>query len=465
MGQSWASFPATQSNTSSCTVAPCYRYETYANNGLLLASFATLQEAQSSYIAYWNAGASVGSVTWSSSLSGSNLIYSAVSSIYGLRDAAVIAKPTQPALPIYSCPSNATLSGSTCTCSVGFTQSGSGCLDANIAKCDDKKGGYDLFNGSKMNMPGASYCPASGGGSGCAAVVNGAYAIVDKTTGQKVWTTEIKYTGGTCTPPSGSGSGGTSSTGSGSNDAPTPCKGQQGIVNGVTVCIPFGPGNPPSDTVTSSTTNSGSGGTTTTTDHTTCDGTRCTTTTTTTTTKPDTSGGTGGTGSGTGTTTTTDTTTQDKPQDSFCKENPESPMCKSGSFGGDCGGGFSCDGDAIQCAIAQEQHRRNCQLFNPDTDPNSAVNKAMSGNDPGNVDAMKASAAGAPVGVGSFDFSGKGWARSCPQDPIIPIPWGKAQEFTLPFSKLCGPLGLAADIAVAITALACMVFVVRVPQA
>jgi hypothetical protein len=39
-----------------------------------------------------------------------------------------------------------------------------------------------------------------------------------------------------------------------------------------------------------------------------------------------------------------------------CDDEPKS------SFGGSCSG-FVCDGDAIQCAIASEQHRRNCELL------------------------------------------------------------------------------------------------------
>lgn len=68
----------------------------------------------------------------------------------------------------------------------------------------------------------------------------------------------------------------------------------------------------------------------------------------------------------------TKTETKSQDGDSFCKSNPNDRLCKaggvggggggstSGSFSGSCGG-FSCTGDAVQCAIALEQHRRNCE--------------------------------------------------------------------------------------------------------
>lgn len=43
--------------------------------------------------------------------------------------------------------------------------------------------------------------------------------------------------------------------------------------------------------------------------------------------------------------------------------DPAREQCGEGSkFGGSCAGGFVCDGDAVQCAIAREQHRRMCML-------------------------------------------------------------------------------------------------------
>ena len=94
--------------------------------------------------------------------------------------------------------------------------------------------------------------------------------------------------------------------------------------------------------------------------HTECKDGVCTTTTTTTTTITNNSTG--------SSTTSTSTSTSTESQGGFCKENPGSKLCGKGGdegseFGGACKEGFSCEGDAIQCAIAKEQHRRSCQLF------------------------------------------------------------------------------------------------------
>jgi hypothetical protein len=56
---------------------------------------------------------------------------------------------------------------------------------------------------------------------------------------------------------------------------------------------------------------------------------------------------------------------EEKDKKSFCQENPELQICKEGKWGGACNGGFQCDGDAIQCAMAVEQHRRSCQFYEP----------------------------------------------------------------------------------------------------
>jgi len=98
-----------------------------------------------------------------------------------------------------------------------------------------------------------------------------------------------------------------------------------------------------------------------------------------------------------GTTTTTITTTQpngdsstttsttpppgEDEQDAFCAENPDSPICVKSSFGGSCGA-FSCDGDAVQCAMAREQHNRNCTLFETETAISQLGNQVVAGNDP-----------------------------------------------------------------------------------
>lgn len=73
---------------------------------------------------------------------------------------------------------------------------------------------------------------------------------------------------------------------------------------------------------------------------------------------------------GTCTTTKPDGSKESKEQGAFCKENPDMAVCKEskGSFSGSCSASFRCDGDALQCSALQEQHKRNCQLFDTPND-------------------------------------------------------------------------------------------------
>jgi hypothetical protein len=46
--------------------------------------------------------------------------------------------------------------------------------------------------------------------------------------------------------------------------------------------------------------------------------------------------------------------------------DPSRQQCGEESrFGGSCAAGWVCDGDAVQCAIAREQYRRNCEVLEP----------------------------------------------------------------------------------------------------
>lgn len=216
-----------------------------------------------------------------------------------------------------SCPAHSVLSGASCACDSGYTESSGQCINATgEAKCTNAKGASDMFTGHSAKPPvGQAYCPSSGNADGCAAVVEGGFA--GKKAGQPlVWTYEIKYTGAKCTPPASS-----------ETTAPTTCKGQQGTFNGKVMCIPYGPADSVSSVKSETRTNpvapgaeSGSGGGTTTTQDTSCSGSKCTTTTTKTTTDP----------SGVATTTTE---TKDQPKEDFCKDNPRSVACKEFNFG------------------------------------------------------------------------------------------------------------------------------------
>ncbi|EER61078.1 hypothetical protein AcdelDRAFT_1335 [Acidovorax delafieldii 2AN] len=126
------------------------------------------------------------------------------------------------------------------------------------------------------------------------------------------------------------------------------------------------------------------------------------------------------------------------------------------SFGGQCEA-TSCEGDAIQCAIVREQYRTNCKLFNNDTDTGSVFNKAVAGTDGFGMDELKGKAT--QVSVSTFDQSGFGWSHTCPADPSIPLNFGRQSEFTIPFSRVCGPLSILSLAGVGITLLGSLVWV------
>jgi hypothetical protein len=236
--------------------------------------------------------------------------------------------------------------------------------------------------------------------------------------------------------------GGTSSGGSAPDiqEPPEPCPTGQcrGQFNGASICAPCSGGQdrpPPTNTDTTTTNPDGSTTTTSTSTstQTNCEGASCTTTTTTTTTRTTTPAG-GGTPS---TETTTETRTEDRPRDDYCTENPRSSQCVESSFGGSCAAQFRCEGDAVQCAIAQEQHKRACTLFDDETDLSAEGRAAVTAGDrPGDHPANEANVLQLDLASRidtSPAFAGVG---GCPSDITV------AGGYTLPFSQLCGPLSV-----------------------
>lgn len=127
-----------------------------------------------------------------------------------------------------------------------------------------------------------------------------------------------------------------------------------GNINGVDVFVPCdnrtttGGGNTSTTSLGGGTPTTGSTGST---GSTSCTGSLCSTSTTVVVTGPG------------GVTTTVNTRTTTTLPD-LCAAQPTNPLCtNNSSFGGACGSNFTCKGDAIQCAIAKEQHVRSCELF------------------------------------------------------------------------------------------------------
>ncbi len=124
-----------------------------------------------------------------------------------------------------------------------------------------------------------------------------------------------------------------------------------------------------------------------------------------------------------------------------------------GKFEGSCKSGFKCEGDAVQCSIAKNQHEITCKFFEkaePDALPDGTEKNSAQG--------LKDDAEVINVQT-DLDYSGLGWGRSCPADQDIDL--GKlGGSMTIPYSRLCSILSPMSDIGLAITALGLLVWLV-----
>lgn len=74
-------------------------------------------------------------------------------------------------------------------------------------------------------------------------------------------------------------------------------------------------------------------------------------------------------------------------QSTLCKSNPQLTICKNSSVTGDCGAGYTCNGDAVQCATMQAARALECKQKKTEEELKAsslnALGKAVSdGNDP-----------------------------------------------------------------------------------
>jgi hypothetical protein len=147
-----------------------------------------------------------------------------------------------------------------------------------------------------------------------------------------------------------------------------------------------------------------------------------------------------------------------KPQESFCKENAESPMCKKGTFAGSCAAAFACDGDGVQCAVALEIHKRNCTLMDTPTAMSTIGEQAANG------EAMPTGHPGKTPSITNMDFAA-GISQAdvvgggnCPVDYTFQM---QGASYTIPFSSSCDKLQLVGNLLVGVTMLAAAFIVFR----
>lgn len=277
----------------------------------------------------------------------------------------------------YTCPNGGTLSGTTCNCPVGQVDDGTGCgvpptcdppkyLNTAGTACECPTGYSKLVS---MDIFGFKSPTAWTGSLAC---TGGCLLSTGKSTCGTggCWT---EYTGGmgqTCTTENPKPPG---STELDTEHPDTKCirgGGTPGTVGGLSVCVDKQTGGQATTTTGTPTTqtkitDNGDGTSkkevTTQTPVTVCTGEgSCTSTTTTTTTTTVINNGTGLPVAGD--VPKTDTTVKEgEGPPGACDPAKEDCEPKS-QFGGACGG-FTCDGDAIQCAIARHQHQAYCDQF------------------------------------------------------------------------------------------------------
>lgn len=274
----------------------------------------------------------------------------------------------------------------------------------------------------------------------------------------------LAFTGAKCNPDA---NGSTDASGSTPPPPPAPtpstAEGTQcpigkvpGEVNGKTICVTPGTDTPQQRKNDTGTTEQKADGTSvekTTSKQTVCDVAKCTTTTTTTTkTTPP-----GGTAS-----TTTEAST------STCVVGSPDCTAKAGvggggggggaggddaSFGGSCTAAFSCKGDAVMCAVALEQHKRDCALF-VDSSPESnlyASEKTKTG--------AQYSSENVTISNSSFNTSNAfGGSAQCIQDKVVTV-WGS--QLVLPFSQVCDTLAHLGTLLMAVSFLLAFRIVAR----
>lgn len=124
------------------------------------------------------------------------------------------------------------------------------------------------------------------------------------------------------------------------------------------------------------------------------------------------------------------------------------------TFAGVCAG-TACTGDAVQCAIAQEQYKRNCQMAANLGDGTltptmqAAIDATTGGSRP--TDHPRTDANVDSRALSSFDQTDI-LSGACPGDYTVPGRY----PVVLTFSKMCGPAEMLGNVLIGLTALTCL---------
>lgn len=432
-------------STSYAAITPPTVYTTNAAHGFTASTAAASCTAAGEYYRVsWNRPTAVGT------LSGTT-----VCNVSGIGSYSVTSGPG-------ACPANSTKVGSVCNCNSGFSQSGSSCVVPDVNNCP--AAGTSAGRWSHPYTTGVSdpYAICDGAtpsgapdGSLCVVVIRGDIAVGAGS--DRVVYGDATYTGGKSS--SCNGDGGTSSSpGSGNSPspvqgepAPTPCKAgyAPGSVNGITSCYPAGASGKPVTTVSTGSSASSVDGNSPTSSgistSVTCQLGNCTSTTSSTVID----------GSGVSSTTVT---TKTESEADFCKSNPRAAQCVTSAWGGSCSTSFTCDGDAVMCAITREQHIRNCKLFDDMSSPEAQLYNSEKGKSGEQTSTLPGSTS-IQISSASFDTSDAiGAGTGCIADKSVTV---AGSVVTLPFSSICGHLAMLGNILMAVSFLLAGRIVVR----
>lgn len=364
----------------------------------------------------------------------------------------------------FSCPANSSLSGSDCICNAGFEERGNQCVQYDPCEllesaCSGSQNHSVNFQlgGKKTGVSFVCMNPTSIGSDGsfpgctrgCLGIVGGFTSAFQSDGGEWVTQGTAKFTGSTCDPSVINDLNADSDPEYEPEDNPsltdkpdeTCPNGFKGTVNGVSVCLPP---KASEGLLEKEEKDNGDGTKTEKQTKVKCENGVCEITTTTITKD---------TASNTVVGNSSATTTVE--QGRFCAQNPTAAACKNengeegkGSFSGSCQAGFTCDGDAVMCAIAKEQHTRACQLFKEDTAEGQlyAAEKGKEG-----------AQRGEGIDLGTIDLGGGSGSLiktdsligegSCVQDLQFQF---MGEPVIIPLSSLCPYLAMLGNILVAV---------------
>lgn len=366
-----------------------------------------------------------------------------------------------------TCPENATASGSTtCVCNLGYKGGAFGGV-GSASSCSAYTCPTTSTDVGASSTPWSGFsCDSAGSTAGCVYEEH-PDAKVTTTAGVTTYYGHGTYSGAPCQE---GGADGTTSSAPPPEPAPEPHEPTQeekcalgngppmcvGTVGGASVCVTCGSSGTESTETTDTPAGAASapsgisGGTKTT--ETTCTGSLCTTTTT----YKDSAGNVTGTttSSGPKVSGTTGTGAGGGAEGTLCDVYPNVPACKITSFSGSCTAGTStvaCDGDAVQCAIAREQAKRNCELFEKTTPETTLAAQAIADGIEGASDHPKRTPDSTSLAAG-FDQTNI-VTGSCVADRTITV---GGQSVTFGLSAICTPAAWLANVLVGMTALACL---------